>query len=253
MDKIQPLADRTPPVSEKPKPPVAAGLVVAYVRQLIESGEFRAGDKLPPERELADRIGVSRPSVRAGIQSMAAFGLVASRRGAGTFVTDGPPLLEINPLSLFAALHGIPEHELFEARRVLEIDLAGLAAERATGGHLAAISEEVMEMFASFDDLQKFLVHDIRFHRAVAAAARNPLLAALMEMVADLFYDERKKTVDRWKGAEEAAAHHRRIYQAIRSGHVERARREMDEHLRWAQKMQELELKSNQPEIEGGS
>jgi GntR family transcriptional repressor for pyruvate dehydrogenase complex len=232
-------------------PPVAAKLVVAYMRRLIESGDFRAGDKLPPERELAQLIGVSRATVRAGLQSLATVGVVESRRGAGTFVAEGPPLLDVNPLSLFSALHGIPRAELFEARRVVEIDLAGLAAERARGDELAAISEEVMEMFASIDDVHRFLVHDIRFHRAVAAAARNPLLAAIMEMVADLFYDHRKKTVDRWRDAPEAAEQHRKIYQAIRAGDVERARSEMDTHLQWAQEAQEMEVKAK-PDRDGG-
>jgi GntR family transcriptional repressor for pyruvate dehydrogenase complex len=212
---------------------------VSYLRQRIESGEFRAGDKLPPERELAQLIGVSRATVRAGLQSLATVGVVDSRRGAGTFVADGPPLLDVNPLSLFSALHGIPRAELFEARRVIEIDLAGLAAERAQGDELAAISEEVMEMFAALDDPHRFLVHDIRFHRSVAAAARNPLLGAIMEMVADLFYDKRKTTVDEWQGAPEAAEQHRRIYQAIRARDVEKARSEMGRHLTWAQRDQE--------------
>jgi GntR family transcriptional repressor for pyruvate dehydrogenase complex len=236
---------------ERQNPPVAAKLVVTFVQRLIESGEFKAGDKLPPERGLAQLIGVSRPSVRAGLQSLAAVGVVESRQGAGTFVSDGPPLLDVNPLSLFSALHGIPQDELFETRRVIEIDLAGLAAERARGDELAVISEQVMEMFASVDDVHRFLVHDIRFHRAVAAAARNPLLAAIMEMVADLFYDQRKKTVDRWRDAPEAAEQHRRIYQAIRAGDVERARREMDTHLVWAQKEQEIEVKATYHGEEG--
>jgi len=231
--------------------PVATKLVVAYVRQLIESGKSRAGDKLPPERELAQLIGVSRATVRAGLQSLGTVGVVDSRRGAGTFVADGPPLLDVNPLSLFSALHGIPRAELFEARRVIEIDLAGLAAERAHGDELALISEEVMEMFASIDDVHRFLVHDIRFHRAVATAARNPLLAAIMEMVADLFYDQRKRTVDRWRDAPEAAEQHRKIYQAIRAGDVERARREMDTHLQWAQEAQEIEVKATNNRDEG--
>jgi GntR family transcriptional repressor for pyruvate dehydrogenase complex len=229
----------------KENPPVVAKQVVAFVRRLIENGELSAGDKLPPERELARLIGVSRATVRAGLQSLATVGVVDVRRGAGTFVADGPPLLDVNPLSLFSALHGIPHAELFEARRAIEIDLAGLAAKRARGDELAAISEEVMEMFASIDDVHRFLIHDIRFHRAVAAAARNPLLAAIMEMVADLFYDQRKRTVDQWREAPEAAEQHRRIYQAIRTGDVELARREMDTHLRWAQQAQEIEVKDS--------
>jgi GntR family transcriptional repressor for pyruvate dehydrogenase complex len=236
--------DKTSTLQDRENPPVAAKLVVDYVRRLIESGKFTAGDKLPPERELALLIGVSRATVRAGLQSLATVGVVDSRRGAGTFVAEGPPLLDVNPLSLFSALHGIPRSELFEARRVIEIDLAGLAAERARGDELAVISEEVMEMFASIDDVYRFLVHDIRFHRAVATAARNPLLAAIMEMVADLFYDQRKKTVDRWRDAPEAAEQHRRIYQAIRAGDVEGARKEMDTHLQWAQEAQEIEVKT---------
>jgi GntR family transcriptional repressor for pyruvate dehydrogenase complex len=243
MDPIQNPSDSSSSRNRQ-NPPVAAKLVVAYVQRLIVSGKFKAGDKLPPERGLAQLIGVSRASVRAGLQSLAAVGVVEARRGAGTFVSDGPPLLDVNPLSLFSALHGIPRDELFETRRVIEIDLAGLAAERARGDELAVISEEVMEMFASVDDVHRFLIHDIRFHRAVAAAARNPLLAAIMEMVADLFYDQRKRTVDRWREAPEAAEQHRRIYQAIRAGDVERARREMDTHLGWAQKAQEIEVKA---------
>jgi GntR family transcriptional regulator, transcriptional repressor for pyruvate dehydrogenase complex len=177
--------------------------------------------------------------VRAGLQSLATVGVVDSRRGAGTFVAEGPPLFDVNPLSLFSALHGIPQDELFEARRVIEIDLAGLAAERAGGDELASISEEVMEMFASVDDVHRFLVHDIRFHRAVAVAARNPLLGAIMEMVADLFYDHRKTMVDNWHRAPEAAEQHRRIYQAIKARDVAKARRKMGDHLRWAQEDQQ--------------
>lgn len=236
---------------DEPQASNAAKLLVAYVRRRIENGELKAGDKLPPERELAQLIGVSRPSVRAGLQSLIAVGVVESRRGAGTFVADGPPTLDVNPLSLFSALHGIPRNELFETRRVIEIDLAGLAAVRARGDELAAISEEVMEMFASLDDVHRFLVHDIRFHSAVAAAARNPLLAAIMVMVADLFYDQRKATVDGWRDASEAAEQHREIYHAIRSGDADRAREEMDKHLSWAEKTQEMEVKVVHVQREG--
>jgi GntR family transcriptional repressor for pyruvate dehydrogenase complex len=106
-------------------------------------------------------------------------------------------------------------------------------------------------MFMLLDDPQRFLVHDIRFHRAVARASRNPVLAALMEMVAELFYDQRKETVDRWKGAHQASEHHRRIYQAIRARDPERAKAEMDAHLRWAQEDQRQENLDSNPERAG--
>src|SRR5512136_1941215 len=127
-----------------PAKPDAADNVVAYVRDLLTRGAVKPGDKLPAERELAQQIGVSRPSVRAGLQALAAMGVVESRRGSGTYISTGPPVLSSGPLQLLAILHGIPRAEIYEARRILEGRTARLAAERAAGESLAEISEEVM-------------------------------------------------------------------------------------------------------------
>jgi GntR family transcriptional repressor for pyruvate dehydrogenase complex len=232
---------------------MAAEVVVSYVRNLIESGEYTPGDRLPAERSLAGEIGVSRPSVRAGLQSLAAMGVVEIRHGSGNYVSEGPPLLTSKPLDLFASVHGISEDEMFEARRVLEIDVAGLAAERATAEQLAAISHEVLEMFGSEKDPQRFLVHDIQFHRAIAQAAGNPVLAALVDMVADLFYEQRKKSVYRARGVAEAAVHHRRIYRAIRAHDRKQARAEMDAHLRWAEEVQTAEATATDDAADSGN
>src|SRR5262245_22733465 len=115
--------------------------VVAHVRALIERGKLRPGDRLPAERELAGQIGVSRPTVRAGLRALAAMGVVQSRHGSGTYIPDGPPVLAAEPLSFLAALHGFTGEEMYEARRILEVGAAGLAAERATAEHLATLAE----------------------------------------------------------------------------------------------------------------
>src|SRR5919206_3866446 len=117
--------------------------VVAHVRTLIERGALRPGDRLPAERNLAMQIGVSRPSVRAGLHALAAMGVVRSRHGSGTYIPAGPPSLGSEPLSFLAALHGVTRDQMYEARRILEIEAAGLAAERATSEHLATLAEEV--------------------------------------------------------------------------------------------------------------
>lgn len=221
--------------------PDAAENVVAHVRDLISSGAFKPGDRLPAERELALQIGVSRPSVRAGLQALAAMGVVESRRGSGTYISAGPPVLSSGPLQLLALLHGIPRAEIFEARRVLESRTARLAVERATGEALAEISEEVMGMFASTDDPQAFLLHDIRFHRSVARASGNLVLSALVEMVSAIFYEQRKETAGLDRDLRISAEHHRRIYQAIRDRNADEAEREMDAHLQAALQRQELE------------
>lgn len=235
------MTRHNPETSKKPFEGVAAELVVSHVRELIERGELGPGDRLPAERELALRVGVSRPSVRAGLRALAAMGVVQSRHGAGTFIRGGPPVLGSEPLSFLAALHGFTRDEMFEARRILEVGVAGLAAERATGDQLATISEEITGMYASMDDPQAFLVHDIRFHRAVAAAAANPILASLVEMVSGIFYEHRRKTAGQGRDLKEAADLHRGIYHALRSHDPERARRAMDAHLSLARERQATE------------
>ncbi len=207
--------------------------VIDYVRQLIGGGQLRPGNRLPAERELATQLGVSRPTIRAGLRALAAMGVIESRHGSGTYIPDGPPRLDSEPLSFLAALHGFTRDEMYEARRVLEVAAAGLAAERATSDHLASIAEEVASLFAAMNDPRAFLVHDIRFHRAVASASGNPILASLVEMVSALYYERRRDTAMRAtdRNLHDAAELHRRIYQAIRSHNVDQAKQLMNEHL----------------------
>ena len=219
--------------------------VAEHVRRLIETGELHPGDRLPPERELARTLGVSRPTVRSGLKALGAMGVVHSRRGAGTFIADGPPDLGREPLGLLAALHGFTSDEMFEARLVLEVGVAGRAAEHAPAEHLATMAEEVTEMFAAVDDPHAFLLHDVRFHQALAAGCGNRVLAALVEMVAAQFYEDRRRTVGRARDLRESAELHRRIYRAVRAGQPEAAREAMAEHLRRAQHAQARETEKS--------
>ena len=221
-------------------------LVTRWVRDLIRSGELRPGQRLPTERELVAEIGVSRTSVRAGLQSLAAKGVLVTKHGAGTFISEGPPVLDSEPLSFMAALHGFTPHEMFEARRTLEVGVAGLAAMHATGDQLLAIAEEVTGMFASLEDPQKFLVHDIQFHRAVAAASGNPILVSLVQMVSVIFYEVCRRTADQTGEQRPGAEMHQAIYQAIRARDRARAERLMYDHLLQAEREHEQEEKQKQ-------
>ena len=120
---------------------------------------------------------------------------------------------------------------MFEARRLLEVGMAALAAERATSDQIATMAEEVTGMFASVDDPQTFLMHDIRFHRPVAMASGNPILATLVEMVSTLYFEHRRRTLPRGEQLRNMAIMHRNIYHAVRAHDPERARREMSMHL----------------------
>src|SRR5207244_6141621 len=131
--------------------------VVGRVSELIKSAQLKAGDRLPPERELAKQLGVSRPSLRAGLRTMSSMGVLKSRQGAGTFVADGPPTLDSEPLRLLAALHGFSFDHMFEVRSILEVGAAGLAAQHATAEQLATLAEEISEMYAALNDPQEYL------------------------------------------------------------------------------------------------
>jgi GntR family transcriptional repressor for pyruvate dehydrogenase complex len=217
----------TPPAAD------SAATVVAHVRTLIDRGMLGPGARLPAERQLARQVGVSRPTVRAGLRTLAALGVVRSRRGSGTYIPDGPPTLGVEALTFVAALHKFTADDVYEARRILEVGAAGLAAERATPEQLATLADEVAGLFASMTERQVFLVHDINFHRGMAAASGNPIVAAFVEMVSALYYERRRATAERAvdRDLHAAADAHRRIYQAVRARDVERARKTMNEHL----------------------
>jgi GntR family transcriptional repressor for pyruvate dehydrogenase complex len=215
--------------------------VVDYVRGLIASGKLHPGDRLPPERELARELKISRSSLRAGIGFLAAMGVLKSRHGAGTFVSSGPPALDSSSLTVLGVLHGFLPWQMFEARLVIEASVASLAAERATDEHIAELAEEVAEMYASLDDPQEYLIHDVRFHRTIARAAGNPILAALMETITANLYDNRRLTVANSHDLKESAEMHREIYRAIRSHNPPQAKLSMEHHLNLARMAQAAE------------
>jgi len=210
--------------------------VVDQVRVMIQEGKLRPGDRIPPERELARQLGISRASVRGGLRFLCAIGVLTSRHGSGTYVADGPPALDSEPLHMLAALHGFTAEKMFEARRVVEVAVAGLAAERATSEQLTRIAEEVAETYAALDDPQEYLIHDFGFHRAVAEASDNPILAAFMSMVSEVLYQRRIQTVDRAGDLKQSVDMHRRIYRAIRARDPRSARALMSEHLMQAER-----------------
>jgi GntR family transcriptional repressor for pyruvate dehydrogenase complex len=222
--------------------------VVDHIHKLITNGTLQPGDKIPPEREFAQMLKISRASLRTGIGYLAAMGVMKVRHGVGTFVADGPPELGKSSFSLMGALHGFQAWQMFEARLILESNLAALAAERGRDEHHSALAEEVTEMYATVEEPSDYLIHDIRFHRTIAQASGNPILAALMETITSALYDKRRRTVERSRDLRESAELHREIYKAIRTRKAAEARRLMEQHLRLAEAAQGMEDESSRLE-----
>jgi GntR family transcriptional repressor for pyruvate dehydrogenase complex len=215
--------------------------VVNHIRSLIESGTLLPGDKIPPEREFARSLKISRATLRTGIGYMAAMGVMKIRHGVGTFVADGPPQFGTASLSLIGALHGFQSWQMFEARIILESHLAALAAERGKPEQFSALAEEVADMFASMDHPAEYLIHDLTFHRIVSQASGNPILAAIIETITSALYDTRRKTVEHSTDMRESAEMHREISRAIRARNAKEAHNLMEQHLRMAQIAQGME------------
>ncbi|MGC8548793.1 MAG: FadR/GntR family transcriptional regulator [Acidobacteriaceae bacterium] len=229
-------------ITRKDKPDTHRTMqVVNHIRKLIEDGTLQPGDKIPPEREFAQTLNISRASLRTGIGYLAAMGVMKIRHGVGTFVADGPPEFGKSSFDLMGALYGFQLWQMFEARLILESHLAALAAERGKEEHHSALAEEVTEMYATFDKPGEYLIHDVSFHRIIARASGNPILAAVMETITSAMYDKRRKTVERSTDLRQSAELHREIYKAIRARKPEEASRLMEKHLRLAQEAQGME------------
>jgi GntR family transcriptional repressor for pyruvate dehydrogenase complex len=197
--------------------------VIHYIRGRIERGELRAGDRLPPERELARLIGVSRPTLRSGLRTLAAMRVVDSRHGFGTYVASGPPALDADAMALMVTLHGVSDAEMMETRRVIEVPGAVLAASRATRYDAARLTRAVDAMYAAIDDPDAFLEHDRQFHRELGQLSGNPMLAALIEMFS-ASCDLCRRTDGGRRERRAQATLHRRLALAIQTGDAGLAR-----------------------------
>jgi len=218
---------------------LAEDLAEQLLEQIIE-GHYGAGTALPSELDLAQRAGVSRLTVREAIKTLRASNIVSIHRGRGTYVNPPDQWTALEPVLRAARsadttreAAGIP-YRLLEARRIIEVSVAELAAARRTDDDLAAMDTALTEMVdsARSGDVDAFVTADIAFHRAVLDAARNPFIAAMFDPLGRLLVEARRQTSSHEKIREHAIEHHRNVLNAIRSGDAERARWAMYGHLR---------------------
>lgn len=203
--------------------------LVERLLSLVEEMHLSPGDRLPPERELASGLGVSRASVRQALIVLEVQGLVAVRHGEGAI------LLEARPRD--TVLHAVTAHtrrltEVIEAREALEVKLAALAAERRTEDDLRTIDRALADMEQEIDRGERGLVGDERFHGAVTAAARSGLLADLMGEISAAIRESRIESLSQPDRPEQSLASHRAIADAIRRGDAEDAAEAMGDHIR---------------------
>ena len=206
--------------------------IVQQIEDSILKGALKPGDQLPAERELAQNFGVSRTAVREAVKALREKGLVEAFSGRGTFITNGTTQAIRQSLDLMSRI-GQQEGftHLAELRRILEPEIAALAAVRIEEQLLATMRESVAIMDRSLEDPDGYIEADLDFHLALAEAAANPLVLSLLDSIVGLLREQRLKIFRVDGGPERGQYHHKRILAAIESRDAEKARDTMREHL----------------------
>jgi GntR family transcriptional repressor for pyruvate dehydrogenase complex len=216
------------------KPIAKVTLTESVFEKLVTSllqGPWEAGDRIPPERELCQQLGIGRASLREALKALELIGMLECRVGDGTFVL---PRSEFLSRPLLWAITGTDKAELrdiVEARRVLEGEIAGLAAERATTQEAAEIGAAVEDLRGGLSDPVRSLEADMRFHLAMAKAAHNEILFNAVQLLRNLMGHWLLLKLRMPQASVKVLQQHEAIYAAIRHRDSLRARAEMLQHL----------------------
>lgn len=203
--------------------------IIKQIFEMISQGNILPGQKLPSERDLAEALSVSRPSIREAMRSLRTLGILDIRTGDGTYLNEN-----IEQLSDFRVKNLLKKYsilELTEARKLLEVEIAALAAERATEENREIIREAFYNTLKYKNDPEAFLKADFEYHMAIAEAAQNEFLAEMLYTTRDLIIDGYQDVV-RMPGQDDAIKQsHFYIMNAIINGNKDEARKVMQEHL----------------------
>lgn len=194
-------------------------------------GDWRPGQRIPAERDLCQQLGVGRASLREALKALEIMGMIETRLGDGTYVCSRSEFLSRPLLWAIASSSQAETGELVEARRLIEVELAGLASERAKAEDLKELGIHLDRMETAIADMDEFLRADIDFHLAIGQSAHNSILMNALHLIRNL--------LQQWIGsalAEEGVAaaaleQHRAIFMAIVKKNPDAARAQMRRHL----------------------
>lgn len=202
-----------------------------HLSERIVAGEWSAGEYLPPEGELIARLGVSRTAYREALSRLEAQGLVEVRHGVGTRVADKSRQAVAGSLSLLLRRSHSTTGDLLEARKILEVEAAALAAQRATAKELAALDDALAAMRLPTAPPDEYTEGDLQFHLALALASQNAVLAALAESLRHALHESIAATFAVDGHTERRLQDHERILDAIRARDAAGARSAVTTHL----------------------
>jgi len=222
------------------KPKKVSTQIAEQIRTSILAGEFNPGEKLPPERELAEMFGVSRPSVREALNILTSSGLVETYQGGGTLVRSLVENSAGMPLSELIRIDGDRALDVIEVRKGMESWTAWYAATRALPEDVRRLKVVIDGMAKNLEELKHSEDFDAHFHMLVARATHNVVWSHMMQSIFDAMQEFQR---DVWRAVylteddqKLLFSHHLKVYEMIRDRNPEGARDAMLEHLTFAQK-----------------
>lgn len=204
--------------------------VFLQMKQMIIDKNWKPGDKLPSEHELCELFGVSRGTIRNALQKLATLGLIETRVGEGSFITEIDNTAPLN--NLVPTVYFEDDMEaILEFRREIETGTAALAATKANKEDLKELRTILKDMEDLQDDLDKLYIADLNFHYKIAQISRNPLIIKTYEIMDDVYSTHMKRMVKKMGGSY-GMYYHKKIVDAIETGDVDKAREYMRQHIK---------------------
>lgn len=220
-------AEGIAPVQRQP----VAEQVARQLLALVQSGNLKPGQQLPPERELAATLEVSRPSLREALRALSLLGVLRIRQGGGVYVSALDPESLLAPLHFFVSLDTSNLEDLFEAREIIESEITRIAANKIGPEELSRLRECVDFEASELQDEDRFIQSDVEFHQILFDSVDNAFLKRFATSLHILGKASREITGHIPGVIEQSLDDHRRILEAIEAGNADAAAAAMKKHL----------------------
>lgn len=208
-----------------------AEMVAKRILEMVISRALKPGDQLPPERELAEMLDVSRPSVREAIRGLSILGVVNVRQGGGAFISQLDADALLGPIRFFLALEDMNLRELYDARALIEGDVARRAAQNMSDEDIAALERLLDQQPGTISDPKAFRVADLRFHEALWAGCGNAFLKRIGESLNSLGLEFRRRASENPKVLAQSLKDHRTLFEAVKARDPSAAALAAEQHM----------------------
>jgi len=215
-------------------------VVVRQIESLIISKQLSAGDAIPPERRLAELLGVSRSVIREAMRILERAGLLEIRPGKGAFVRNPSSLTVSRPLSFLVRMRQGTVEDCLEFRRYLEPEIAYLAATRGSAEHIASMRQSLLAMEEAKYVPERFIEHDQAFHSVLAESTGNPVFLLVLDSTIDLLHEMRQKTMHISTPFAQDRQEHAEIFACVSNHDAAGARAAMIGHLQSVEKQLQI-------------